>query len=481
MRKTLILRLSLLALIYFLAGSVVQGQITFQQIYPCTHDQSSRDVIETSDGGYLIAGMTETTIPGDTDIIVLKTDYLGDTMWVRIFGGSQPDFPYSIVPTSDNNFFIAGYTGSYGSGGNDAWLLKIDPMGNLLWSNTYGGTGNDEVKEIIATSDGNYMMVGRSNSSGAWYYDGWLLKINLAGTVLMSKYYGGAQYETTRSVKECPDGGYVLTGQTMSYGQGAGDIYLIRTNSTGDTLWTRTYGGTGIDDGNFIVCNSDTSFVIVAETESYGAGMMDVQVLKTDKNGTVVWNKFYGGNDKDVSKTIYPTTDGGYIVGAISRSFGWVDPDMWLLKLDAYGDTTWTRHYGSWDHEHCHHARQTSDGGYMAVGHTKSYGPNPRIMFLKLNSNGLPGPTAIDELSENNLLKVYPNPSNGVVQVEMNGVPRASSYKICNAIGEVIASGNFGDMNSHTKSIDLTGKNPGIYMLCILSEGELRIRKFVLN
>lgn len=472
----------LLILLCVLASATVHAQVTFQQVYPSnTYDRSSNDVIATSDGGYLIAGLTATSLQGDTNIFMVKTDYLGDTIWTRSFGGPLRDAPNSVVATYDGNYFVAGYTENYGAGSVDGWLLKIDPNGNLLWWNTYGGTGNDEIKQIIATTDGNYMMVGRMNSPGAQWFDAWLVKIDPYGTVLWQKLYGGPQYETARSVKEYPGGGYVLTGQTESYGVG-GDIYLVRTDAVGDTIWTKTYGGANSDDGNGVVANSDGSIVLVAETNSFGAGMMDVQAIKTDANGSVLWNKTYGGTDKDVSKTIYPTSDGGYIVGAISRSFGWINPDMWLLKLDAMGDTTWTRHYGSWDHEHCMAAKQTADGGYIATGHTRSYGPVVRIMLIKLDVNGLPGSTGIEELADNANISLYPNPGSGVFQVRIkNGVEKITSYKISNPLGQVISSGTWNAGKSDNRTVDLTGHQPGLYLLSVQSGNEIGTRKFVLN
>jgi hypothetical protein len=479
MRRTVFTRAdNKLLLLMVLFTFTLKSQITFQQIYPCNIDQSSRDVISTSDGGYLIAGMTETAVLGDTNILMVKTDQLGDTMWTKVFGTTGINYPNSIVETSDGNYFIAGYTNSYGAGSYDAWLIKMSPSGSLLWWNTYGGTGIDDAREIIATSDGNYVIVGR-HSNGSQYYDVWLMKIDIFGNVIWEKNYGGAQYETGRSVKQSPDGGYIVTGQTKSYGNGGGDIYLIKTDSNGDTLWTKTYGGPNEDDGNWVVANSDGTIVLTAETNSYGAGAMDVQAMKVDAMGAVVWSKIYGGNDKDVSKTIYGTSDGGYIIGAISRSFGWVDPDMWLLKLDAMGDTTWTRHYGSWDHEHCHHARQTADGGYIAVGHTKSYGPTARIMFLKLNPNGLPGPTSIEEQNEN-FVSVSPNPSSGIIRVSLKAIENWS-YKITNALGKVLSAGSVAQQKENESKIDLSMEPPGMYILSVQYGDKITTRKIILN
>lgn len=457
----------------------VKGQVTvFQQIYQSNGnvEQSGRDALPTSDGGYMLIGMTGTVPdPWDTSIYIMKTNSIGDTLWTKRYGGFSPDYPYSITETYDGNFFVVGFTASFGAGSYDTWLLKINPNGDTLWTKTFGGPLDDQGKEIIKTSDGNYVIVGRSQLSGN-NYDSYLMKINSNGNVLWTKYYGGSAYETGRSVKQTNDGGYILIGYTMSYGVN-GDIYLIKTNAAGDTTWTKTYGGILMDDGNSVVANADGSYTFTAETESFGAGDMDVQVTKVTGSGVLVWNKFYGGNKKDISKTICKTSDGGYMVGCISRSFGWINPQMWLLKLDAGGDTTWTRNYGSWDHEHCHAARQTPDGGYISVGHTKSYGPNKKIMFLKLDINGTF--VSAPEYAADNTFQLYPNPSTGFFEIG-NLKSEEGSIEVFSALGQKIYSENFKHPTSKFK-LDLSDKPKGIYFIKVLADGEEKTRRIIIR
>ncbi|MFN6037466.1 MAG: hypothetical protein ACK452_03280, partial [Bacteroidota bacterium] len=391
----------------------ISGQsIIFQQIYQCQTDQSAREAIEISSGGYMIAAMNEKSF-GDTDIYILRTDINGDTIWTKSFGGNFSEYPNMILETTGGNFLILGYTKSFGAGNNDIYLIKIDINGNILWTKSYGDIGDDEGKDIIATTDGNYIITGRSNSPGNLNYDAFLKKIDPNGNILWENNYGGNQYETSRSVKECIGGGYIIAGQTNSYGSGNGDVFLVRTDANGNFQWSKTFGGSNIDDGNAVIENTDSSIIIAAETNSYGSGNMDVWVIKTDKNGNVVWDQTFGGIDKDVSKTMRPTSDGGYIIGAISRSFGWINPEMWLIKIDANGILQWTRSFGSWDHEHCHSAREVSDGGFISVGNSKSYGPVSKIMFIKLDQNGT---TNLNANKTQNTFKIYPNPFQNTIK-----------------------------------------------------------------
>jgi hypothetical protein len=457
----------------------IQAQNTFWKVYPSLVEQSSKDIVATADGGYLIAGEIRTANPGDSDVYLVKTNNVGIIQWTKQYGGAFPDYPNSMVATDDGNYMVVGYTSSYGAGNNDIWLLKINTGGDIMWSKTFGGVGDDEGKEIIHLSDGNYMIVGRTNYTGGANYDGFLKKIDASGNEIWTKYYGGSAYENMRSVKQCGDGGFILIGQTLSYGNGSpGEIYLVRTNSNGDVTWAHTYGGASEDDGNFVLANADGTFTFTAETNSYGAGDMDVQAMKVDANGTQIWNRYYGGNLKDVSKTIRPTSDGGYIIAAISRSFGWINPEMWMVRINGNGDTLWTHRYGSYYHDHCYAAKQTSDGGFMVVGHQDDVNGLAHIQFVKTNANGTLDPVNVNEISSNELaLNIYPNPSKGLFQVQLpNDDKRIIS--IGDALGNLVKEYNTA---SNFLTVDLSDKAKGVYFVTIHTGDGIMTKKIVVR
>jgi hypothetical protein len=461
--------------ILILVSVLSRAQVTFQKVYMLGFHQSAKEVLPTSDGGYLIAGMTRTSIAGDTDIFMIKTNGTGDIMWTKQYGGIMPEYPNSMLALDDGGFFILGYTRSYGAGNNDSWLIKIDAAGNMQWNKTYGGGGDDEAKEIIKTSDGNYVFVGRTNYSGGSNYDGFLTKIDGSGNALWTKYYGSSLYETTRSVKQCSDGGFIALGQTMSYGDALhGDIYLVRTNSSGDMTWYKTYGGPLEDDGNFVLANNDGTFTFTSETTSFGSGDFDVQATKVSSDGTIIWNKFYGGTEKDVSKTIRYTNDGGYIIGAISRSFGWTYPQMWLVKIDGDGNMQWSVDYGiAWYHDHCHSAMQVSDGGYLSIGHQADANNTTHIFFVKTNSAGLIG---VDELAAAKSFSIFPNPSNGIFNIVSSGT--IQSVKITDVLGNSI---KYLDTDERALRVDIADKPKGAYLVTVQSGKSSFTRKIVLK
>jgi regulation of enolase protein 1 (concanavalin A-like superfamily) len=428
----------------------------------------------TPDGGYFIAGVTEKT-PGDSDIYLVKTNGTGDTLWTKTYGGIRPDYPHTLLPLPDGNYFVVGFTKSFGAGQGDVWLIKVDPNGNYIWDKTYGGAGDDEGHEIIPTNDGNYMIAARINTQAA------LIKVNGSGNVIWTKTYGGPQYETGTSVKQALDGGYILLGTTFTYGAGRGDCWLVKTNSYGDSAWSRTFGGSAFDEGKFVLANTDGSFIFCMNDSSNTNGDIDVRVIKVTGSGALLWSKNYGGDKKEVCKMIQHTMDGGYIVTAISRSFGWINPDFWLVKLDAVGDTMWTRHYGSWDHEHNYAVKQMADGSYIAIGHTKSYSNHTEIMFLKLDLQGTM--TASGELVlDENTLNVYPNPTSGMVKIDLEAMQGFSSLRVCNALGQEIYTETLdGSQQEMSRTINLGGKEPGIYFAIFRSAQGLVTKKIILE
>ncbi|MDQ3046938.1 MAG: T9SS type A sorting domain-containing protein [Bacteroidota bacterium] len=479
-KNTYFKAIGILSTMGILATNAIHGQTTvFQQIYQTTFDQSARDVISTNDGGYILAGMTENYILGDTNLHFIKTNNLGDTTWTATYGGGLPDYPNSILQDSDGNYMVAAYTKSFGAGGTDSYILKLNGSGDTIWTKTFGGSGEDEAKEIIASGDGNFIVVGRTNSISGTSQDMYLMKIDPSGNMIWTKTYGGPQFESGNSVKICLDGGYILGGQTLSYGSGMGDHWLLRTNSSGDSLWSKTFGGTAFDETKYVLANPDGTFTLCGN--SYISGDADIQAIKTDASGNVIWDKMYGGTDKDVSKTIEPTSDGGYILSSISRSFGWINPDMWLLKINGSGDTVWTKNYGSFDHEHAYCAKQTADDGFIAVGHSKSYGPNMKIMFIKLNQYGT-FTVSVDQLFAEELIDVFPNPTDGLLRLNIKGNNRPFSFNIVNPLGQIVYYKNSQqDLNSEESTIDLTGNKPGMYFMNLISGERSTTKKLILR
>ena len=301
---------------------------------------------QTSDGGYIIVGRTASFGAGSIDLWLLRTDGFGDTLWTKTFGGSGDDWGRSVQQTSDGGYIITGWTGTFGLGYYDAWLIKTDPLGDSLWTKLFGGNGNDYgyyiQQSLVIPGDEGFIVGGETTSSGAGLTDAWLIKTDLQGNTNWIKTYGGSSNDHLYCVEQTSDGGYISTGWTSSFSTAYEDVYLIRTNASGDTLWTKIYGGSESDVGRSVKQTTDGGYIIAGWTRSFGVASNDVYLIKTDNNGDTLWTKTYGGIYNEEGHSVLQTLDGGYIIAGFIQT----DPgniDVWLLRTDASGDILWAK------------------------------------------------------------------------------------------------------------------------------------------
>ena len=339
-------------------------------------------VQQTTDGGYIITGNTKSFGAGGYDVWLLKTDANGDTLWTKTYGGTGHDYGESVQQTTDNGYIIAGYTNSFGAGNYDVWLLKTDANGDTLWTKTYGGTAWDRGYSVQQTTDNGYIITGNTRSFGAGDYNVYLIKTLMNGDTLWTKTYGGLDTDYGYSVQQTTDNGYIIAGYTKSFGAGGYDVYLIKTDMIGNTLWTKTYGGVDDERAWLVQQTTDNGYIIAGETESFGVGREDAWLIKTDMNGDTLWTKVYGGTTYDYAKSVQQTTDNGYIVVGETKSFGAGGYDLWLLKTDANGDTLWAKLYGGPMDEYGLSVQETTDNGYIITGWTKSFGAGGADLWL---------------------------------------------------------------------------------------------------
>ena len=288
-----------------------------------------------------------------------------DTLWTKTFGGSDYDIGYSVKQTTDSGYIMTGYTYSFGAGLADFWLIKTDISGDTLWTKTFGGSKRDYGRSVQQTIDGGFIILGETLSFGAGGLDVWLIKTDAFGDTLWTKNFGGSDYDYSPSVYQTTDSGYIITGATESFGAGGADFWLIKTDVSGDTLWTKSLWANDWDCGFSVQQTTDGGYIIVGETSSFGSGNKDVWLIKTDASGDTLWTKTFGGINYDCGASVYQTTDSGYILTGATESFGAGDYDVWLIKTNASGDTLWTKTFGGIEFEWSYSVLQTTDGGIL--------------------------------------------------------------------------------------------------------------------
>jgi len=346
---------------------------SFERTYGGSDDDRGYSVQQTMDGGYVVAGYAGAFGAGYADVSLIKTDPSGDTLWTRTYGGSSSDYGASVQQTTDGGYIVAGYTASFGAGFYDVYnvyLIKTDPSGDTLWTRTYGGSKVDRGSSVQQTTDGGYIVVGDTDSFGAGFYDVYLIRTDPSGDTLWTRTYGGYSYDYGASVQQTMDGGYIVAGYTAPLVPGSIDVYLIKTSPSGDTLWTRTYGGYSSDYGYSVQQTTDGGYIIAGKTRSFGPVAYDIYLIKTDPSGDTLWTRTYGGSDYDSGYSVQQTMDGGYIVAGRTESFGAGFCDVYLIRTDPSGDTLWTKTYGGSDWDVGESVQQTTDGGYVIAGRT---------------------------------------------------------------------------------------------------------------
>jgi hypothetical protein len=309
------------------------GNMQWYKTYGGPADESACGVCKTNDGGYAVLAMTNSYGAGSDDFWLLKIDVNGNLQWNKTYGGAGRDTSYTVSQTANGEYVLLGFTNSYGAGGYDAWVVKTDATGNILWSKTYGGAGNDYGGNLIVTADGSYTVVGYSTSFGG--YKGWLFMLDLSGNMLWEKTFGIGIYSYACWGIQTSDGGYAIAGAT--YPSSLTDLWVFKTDSSGNLQWEKTFGGSANDVGWNVAQMTDGGYAIVGETSSYGSGGVDSWLIRTDSSGNMLWDKTYGGTGTEFTDDIIRTSDGGLAIAGFTNSFGAGGYDMWLIRVDEFG------------------------------------------------------------------------------------------------------------------------------------------------
>lgn len=483
--------------------------IQWQKSFGGSNYDNAACIKQTSDGGYIVAGSTE-SVNGDVtmnhglkDCWVVKLNGSGILQWQKSFGGTSDDVANSISQTSDGGFILAGYSYSNNGdmtanhGSEDFWVAKLDASGSLQWQKSLGGTSSDIAKSVIQTPDGGYLVAGTTYSndndvSGAHgSSDGWLVKLDTSGVVQWQKAVGGTVNDRANYIQNTSDGGYVMAGSTfsndgdVSVNHGSNDSWIVKLSVSGAIQWQKTLGGTNAEEANSIEQTTDGGYVLGNYSYSNDGDVMgnhgssDCWVVKTDSNAVIEWQKSLGGSGDDIANTVQQTTDGGFIMigntvsnnQEVSGNHGLYD--VWIIMFSQSGVVQWLKTLGGTGVDFAANILQTTDGGYALTAYTGSHDGDVTsnhgqtdYWVVKLN-----GTNSIYEFSNELDATVYPNPVKDIVNININASLGGSFYTLNDVLGNVISKGQ---LKLDKNQLNMSGLKQGVYFLQINNNTDTR-------
>ncbi|OGF67685.1 MAG: hypothetical protein A2Y62_11205 [Candidatus Fischerbacteria bacterium RBG_13_37_8] len=328
-----------------------------------------------TDGNYLIAGYTKVGSSGGVDGYAMKLSTTGNIIWRTVFGGSLADYGTSIAATADGGCIVAGHGKSFGIGGMDAIAIKLNASGSVVWKRAYGGsTGDDSFYSIVTTPDGGYVAAGDTDSFGAGALDAFVVKLDASGNIVWARTVGGAADDDALTIAQTSDGGYVTAGNTRSAGSGGPDMMVLRFTSIGQGILRRTYGSKGWDRGMSIAQAPDGNYVLTGYTLAFGVGNLDILMLKITPLGSILWKRTFGGPKNEMSLSVAPAPCGFYAIAGYTASFGKGLADILVMLVDSNGTVQRRRTFGSTGDDYSYAIAPTPDNNYLIAASTNSYG-----------------------------------------------------------------------------------------------------------
>ena len=369
---------------------IVNNFLTFSSTFGSeTTSEVGYSISQRSDSSFIILGGI------DDDILLVGSDRYGNIEWHQSFGGSQLDKANHIKQTSDGGYIISGTTESYGFGGSDIWLFKTGPSGLIEWNSYLGTSNNEHGGQVIETPDGGFAVIGDRDLLGNGDSDIWLIKTNSQGDSVWTRSFGGSEPEHGYDIILNEDGGFTLLGSTQSIGNGGSDIWLIKTDANGNEQWSQSYGDASNDVGHSMLHTYDNGYLIRSNIQSFGDGNTATGLLRVGSNGEEIWTKTFGGSSGDPGYSFRKTSDDEYILVCSLFDHGDNAYDAWLIKLNDSGDITWEKMFGETEHDRGYSVIETLDGGYAFVGSTNNFGNgdknNSDLWVIKTDQNGFIG------------------------------------------------------------------------------------------
>ncbi len=396
----------------FVCVNLSSQTIKWQKSFGGSAEDYAACVQQTTDDGFIIVGSTASTDGKvkdhhglgsyNYDFWILKVNGKGIMLWQKTLGGSGDDVATAVQQTTDGGFIVAGYSESTdgdvtgNNGCYDFWVVKLTSSGSIQWQKSFGGKRYDYAKSVRQTSDGGYIVAGYTNSNNADVSgnhgndDYWVIKLNSTGSITWKQCFGGSDYDQASSVRQTKDGGYILSGYSRSQdgqltdNKGGYDYWIIKLNSAGTLSWQTNLGGNSDDLAYAVEQTTDGGYIIGGYTYSSTGqvqenhGGADYWIVKLNSSGQTTWKKTYGGSANDFAYSIAQTVEGGYVINGytassdsdLSHNSGY--NDYWIVKIGDTGMMQWQKDYGATNNEIAYGVQQLADGGFVMSGSSDS-------------------------------------------------------------------------------------------------------------
>lgn len=453
-------KILLLLVLSMFTACLLSAQTVFEKTYGGLAWDYGTDIQPHPSGGYLMLGYTESFGAGNSDFLLQKVDDQGNSQWSKTLGGtSYENIDGQLRPTSDGHFVVVGGTESQGAGDFDFYLAKVDTAGNLIWEQTYGGAQWETAYSVIETSDGGFAVFGSKYNAALFDYTFYFVKTDASGVLEWDFTYVGTSFSLGRDLVQMDDDGFLLVGET------GGDIWVGRIDTMANLSWEKRLGGNGFEQANQMIRTSDGYYAISGANGSMGSGDSDVWLIKMDSAANIIWDQTYGGTDEDAGASLQETADHGFILGGETYSYGAGngEADLYMIRTDSVGTELWQKTYGSFGYEYGNSVLNSTDGGFICLGYTNSFGAgNGDLYLIKTDASGDTLVSRQAPLTPILGLTAYPNPAKDLLTLEWEAGQHARTLEILNAQGQLIDQITLG--SHHRTQLDVSHWQPGVYI-----------------
>ncbi|MBP6658006.1 MAG: T9SS type A sorting domain-containing protein [Bacteroidia bacterium] len=456
----------LILIVLFQVNEATSQSIYFERTYDTLGFYYANCIKQLPEGGYIFCG-SNYSISNAQDAAIAKIDSSGNVVWAKVFGGQNTDGAISIELCNDSTYFVFGIRDNISPQQSDIWVLKLDQNGDTLYTKSILlGAGANVVRGSVATNDGGYALIGNTDTRGYGMNDFSLIKLNTIGDTSWIKTFGSTQSELGWAIQQTNDSGYILVGETSGFNASVVDIYIVKTDINGDTLWTWVSGIPNADFAKSVKQTGDGGFIVAGMCYDTVGGNYETLLLKFDSEGDLIWEKRLHNLNENTANSLMVLPDGGFVIGGTIESNSNFY-NMYLVRTDSLGDTLWTKDFGGTsNYELGYSIALTADGGYIIAGSSDMNMTNAAYI-VKVDSAGNLS-TGIRKVNSQSDFIVFPNPATSLLNIVNNSgkFQKDLEYFVYNIQGVEVLKGKL-EENFSQSVLDLASCSSGIYFIQI--------------